>query len=230
MDKAGTAPILQDHASSSRGMDSSVRRTLWGAFGALSALIIILGLALTVLQTERKQEYRTVHTVQPLLDAVQDMDGATTQLLAASRGYTLRPHETQFLDQYDLAIRTFNRAAVAAVDAAREPRMQRQVTDFRREFEELKKLTDQQVTYVREDKPLNAMEFMLEASRLRRSSPDYAGTVQMLLGAQEAAELDRIAGVRQGLTLMLVVVTLVLVVILGFTIWRIEKSLAASIN
>jgi signal transduction histidine kinase len=231
MDKAGTASILQAPVSGSRGMDSSVRRTLWGAFGALSALIVIsLGLALAVLQTERKQEYHTVHTVQPLLDAVQDMDSATTQLLAASRGFTLRPHDTQFLDQYDLAVRTFNRAAVAAVDAAHEPRMERQVTDFRREFGELKKLTDQQITYDREDKPLNAMEFMLEAARLRRSSPDYAGTVQMLLNAQEAAELDRIAGVRQGVTLMLVVVTLVLLVILGFTIWRIEKSLAQSIN
>jgi signal transduction histidine kinase/PAS domain-containing protein len=212
-------------------MDSTVKRTLWGAFALLSALIVIsLGLAVAVLQIERKQDHRAAHIEQPLLGAVREMDESTAELLAASRGFTLRPHDTQFLAQYDAAVRTFNRAAATATSAPNDPVSMSQVKGFKAEFEDLRKLTDQQIAYSREDKPLNAMEFMLEAARLRRSAPDYAGTLQTALVSQQAAEVYRISGMRQGVTLMLVVVALLLVAILGTAIWRMQESLGASIN
>src|ERR1043166_2680613 len=99
-------------------MDSSIRRTLWAAFSVLSALVLFgLGLTLSVLQIEKRQEYQAVYASQPLVDAVDDMDTATAYLLAASRGYTLT-RETQFSERYDNAVRVFDRAAATAIDDA----------------------------------------------------------------------------------------------------------------
>lgn len=208
-------------------MDPSIRRPLWSAFAALSALIIIgLGLALTVLQAERRQESRVVRAVLPLLDSVQDMDRATVQLLAASRGFTING-ESQFLEQYDTAISAFNRALTRAEMAATNDRMRQYVLQFRHTFEEIRGVTDQQLRAPTREL---ALAMMSEASRLRRSAPDYAGLVQQYVDQHEAEEVERISGIRQGLTVMMIVLTGVLIVVFGYTIWRIEQSLAASIN
>src|SRR2546423_1426367 len=96
-------------------MDSAIRRTLWGAFAALTALIAIgLSLALVVLQASRRQEYRIVHGSEVLLDSVQDMDEDVLAIMAAARGYQLT-QQTQFLQQYDDAIRDFDKSALTAV-------------------------------------------------------------------------------------------------------------------
>jgi PAS domain S-box-containing protein len=212
-------------------MDSSIRRTLWGAFATLSALILVgLGLTLAVLQVERNQEYRAVYGLQPLLASARDMDEAIAQLVSASRGYLLAPRETQFLDQYDLAIRKFIRASAAAREVRADPLIQPQVTSLQAEFEGLKKLTDQQIRLARENRQAEAMPLMLEVAQLRRSSPDYIGMIEQAVNAEEARQIDRITTLRQGLTLMLVVVGLVLVVIFGSAIWRVQQSLVGSIN
>jgi signal transduction histidine kinase/PAS domain-containing protein len=210
-------------------MDSSIRRTLWGAFAALSALILVgLALTLAVLQVERRQQYRAVHGTQPLLKSVGDMDAAIIQLLGAARGYTLQPNETQFLDQYDSAVRNFTSASADA--DADDPIVQNEIANLRHELGALKTLTGRQIQLTREGRLAEATLGMLEAARVRRGAPDYADMVEKALKNEQTRQLDRIATFRQALSLILVVVGLVLVVILGFTIWRVEQSLAASIN
>ena len=82
-------------------MDSTIRRTLWGAFAALALLALIgLALTLTVLQVGKRQEYRIVHGSEPLMDAVNTMDEDIITMLAAARGYQLTGN-TQFQQQYD---------------------------------------------------------------------------------------------------------------------------------
>ena len=55
-------------------MDSTIRRTLWGAFAVLT-LLVAIGLTLTILilQTGKRQEYGIVHGSEPLIDAVQQI-------------------------------------------------------------------------------------------------------------------------------------------------------------
>src|SRR5262249_38586936 len=161
------------------------------------------GLAMSVLQIERRQEARVVNTIQPLLDSIQDMDTATMQLLAASRGYTLAK-ESSYLDQYDAAIRNFNKANVQAQEVAVEPRHQQSGADFRREFETIRSGTDQQIIAARDNKLELAAMFMSEAAKVRRSSPDYAGLVEQSLKKSETADLQRIFNVRQSLTALLI--------------------------
>ena len=82
-------------------MDSTIRRTLWGAFAALALLALIgLVLTLTVMQVGKRQEYRIVHGSEPLIDAVNTMDEDIITMLAAARGYQLTGN-TQFQQQYD---------------------------------------------------------------------------------------------------------------------------------
>ncbi len=211
-------------------MDPSIRRSLWGAFAALSALIIIgLGLALSVLEIERAHETRVVTTVQPLLDAIQDMDTATMQLLAASRGYSLT-HESQFLDQYNAAIHNFSKALDQANEAAVDPALLRYVVKYRDEFALLRSHTDAQLKYTTADQPEASLGEMKTAAQVRSSAPDYAGLVQAALTRKQGAEMERIRSVRQTLTLSLVVVTILLIAGFGYTMLRIERSLGASIN
>ncbi len=211
-------------------MDPSIRRSLWGAFAALSALIVIgLGLAFSVLQIEKAHETRVVTTVQPLLDAIQDMDTATMALLAASRGYSLT-HESQFLDQYNAAGHNFGKAFQQANDAAVDPAQLRQVVKYRDEFDSMRKHTDAQIEHTRSDQPELALQEMREAARVRSTSPDYAGLVQTALKNKQTAEIERIMSVRQTLTLSLVIITVLLIAGFGYTMLRIERSLTASIN
>jgi signal transduction histidine kinase/PAS domain-containing protein len=211
-------------------MDSSIKRTLWGAF-AILALLIAAGLVLTlaVLQIEKKQEYDAIHGSQPLINAVNDMDEAELTVISASRGFMLT-HESQFIDQYDTATRNFSRADLAAHDAVTIPRDEKLLSDFRRQFQEIKTVTDEQLRLEKAHLPAEALAKMAEATQLRRTSPDFAGIIEQAHGALQTRELDRINGFRQGLTLMLVVVGVVLIVILGYTIVRVEASLARSIE
>src|SRR6202043_2115929 len=75
----------------------------------------------------------------------------------------------------------------------------------------------------------NANEYMLEAARMRRSAPDFYGTLAEQHRRQEDAELDRISSLRQALTLLMVTVSLVIVLLGAYTMWRINQSLRASI-
>jgi PAS domain S-box-containing protein len=211
-------------------MDSAIRRTLWGAFAALTALIAIgLTLALIVLQASRRQEYEVVHGSEVLIDAVQAMDEDVLSIMAAARGYQLT-QQTQFLQQYDDAIRDFEKESATANQLARDARDAQLVSELRRHFREIRGLTDSQIELVREGKLGNAAETMLESARIRRSSPDYAGTLVEEHRRRQTTDLEQMSSTRQFLTLLMIIVAIVIVLIAAFAIARIEQSLEKSIN
>jgi signal transduction histidine kinase/CHASE3 domain sensor protein len=210
-------------------VDSTIRRTLWAAFAALTVLVTIgLGITVTILQIGKRQEYRIVHSSEPLVAAIQEMDQDIVAMLGAARGYTLTG-QTQFLQQYDDAIRDFEKKAAAAVQYANNSRDARLVSQLRQHFHDMKGLTDQQIEMMKQEKPGNANEYMLEAARIRRSTPDFAGTLADEHHRQQDLELEQLTGKRQGLTLLMVIVSIVILVVGGYAVWRIEQSLVGSI-
>src|SRR5581483_8300930 len=194
-------------------MDSTIRRTLWGAFAVLTILVAIgLSLTIVILHMGKQQEFRIVHTSEPFLDAVQQMDEDVVAMLGAARGYLLT-QQTQFLQQYDDAVREFEKQASAAMQLASSPRDEQMVGAFRRHFSDLKGLTDQQIVWTKENRAGNANEAMLEAARLRRSAPDFFGTLADQHRRLEAAQLEQISSLRQALTLVMLIVTIVIVLV-----------------
>jgi PAS domain S-box-containing protein len=211
-------------------MDSAIRRTLWGAFAVLTLLVAIgLGLTITILQIGKRQETRIVHGSEPLLDAVQRMDQDVVALLGASRGYLLTK-QTQFLQHYDDSVRDFEKQAVSATGLTASPQDQQLVAQLRHHFNDIKGLTDEQIALAKDDHIANANEYMLEAARIRRSTPDFAGTLADQHRRQQDVELEQLTNLRQSLTLVMVVVSIVIVLLGGYTVWRIEWSLRASIR
>src|SRR5947209_16411588 len=137
-------------------MDSSIRRTLWGAFAALGLLAAIgLVLTLTVLQMGKRQEYRIVQGSEPLIDAVRTMDEDTTTILAAARGYHLT-RNTEFEQQYDDAVREFEKASANAGQLATDARDLQIVSALRRHFTDIKGLTAAEIQATKDGKLDNA--------------------------------------------------------------------------
>ena len=98
-------------------MDSTIRRTLWGAFFVLTLLVAIaLGLTVSVMQIGRRQESRIVHGSEPLRDAVQTE--ARVQLPQLSMGmsgdYTVAIEEGATLVRVGTAIFGERRGKAAA--------------------------------------------------------------------------------------------------------------------
>ena len=211
-------------------MESSIRRTLWGAFVALTVLVAV-GLAVTVvvLQVVKRQEYRIVHASEPLLDAVQLMDQAIVAMLGASRGYLLT-QQSQFLQQYDDAVRQFEKQSATAAQLATSNRDAQLVSQLRRHFADIRGLIDRALVLARDGNGGNANEFMLEAARIQRSTPDFAGTLADEHRRSQSTQLDQMTGTRQGLTMLMVIGSIIIVVIAAYTVWRIERSLYGSIN
>jgi PAS domain S-box-containing protein len=211
-------------------MDSSIRGTLWSAFAVL-VVLIVAGVALTIgiLHLSDRQESRIVEGSTPLLDAIYAMNDATLMIMSAARGYALT-RQTQFLQQYDEAIRDFKKASANASQLATDPHDAQIVASMRKNFNEVKQLTDQEVTALREDRDANANEYMVEASKVYRAVPDYAGTMADEHQREERHDLARIGSMRTGLTLLMVIVSAIIIVLAAYLIWRIQQSLIASIN
>ena len=211
-------------------MDRAIRRTLWIAFAAFTALIAIgLTLALVVLRAGKRQEFQTVYGSESLLDTVQQMDEDILAIMGSARGYSLT-QQSQFLQQYDDAVRDFEKLSVTSVQLASEPRDAQLVSDLRRHFQEIRGLTDEQIGLTKEGKFGNANEYMLEAARIHRSTPDYAGMMVEGHRRRQASDFDRLTTSRQGFTLLMIVISIVIVVLAAFSIWRIERTLGTSIN
>src|SRR5689334_11231662 len=151
---------------SDRNMDSSIRTTLWAAYAAL-ILLVITGLAVTVgiLQSANRQDYAVVEGSAPLLQTANAMDDDTATMLSAARGSALT-QESAYAQQYDDAIRDFEKEAHAAIRLATEPRDAQMVSAMRKHFVELRQLTDRQMDLVRNGKLQNANEVMDEAARI----------------------------------------------------------------
>jgi PAS domain S-box-containing protein len=211
-------------------MDSSIRTTLWGAYAAL-ILLIIAGLAVTVgiLQSANRQDYRVVEGSAPLLKSLNAMDDDLNTMLSAARGYALT-QQTAFAAQYDEAVRDFEKSAAAAVRLATDPRDTQLIFVMRRHFVELKQLTDRQMDLVRDGKLANANEVMVEAARIRRATPDYDGMMGDEHEQRNRAELQRITGMRDALTMLALLIGVAIILIAAYLVSRVQQSLALSIT
>ena len=211
-------------------MDSSIRKLLWGAFATLAVLIAAgLSLTVTVLQIANHQEYRIVEGSAPLVDAMRQMDDDLDVIMGAARGFSLT-QQSVYLGDYEAAVRDFDRVAIGAAQLATEPRDGQLVSSLRRHFTEIRQLTDEQIALSKEDHLGNANEMMVEAGRLHRAAPDYAGTMAEEHSRQQRQDLRQMTGTRNGLTMLDVVVSLVIIAFAGYLVWRIKQSLIASIN
>lgn len=211
-------------------MDSSIRRTLWSAFAVL-VVLIGAGLALTIgiLHLSNRQEYRIVEGSAPFLDAVYAMNDDTLIIMSAARGFALT-RETQFQQQYDEAVRDFRKSSLRAAQLATDAHDAQLVSAMHKSFTEIRQLTDQEMTSTRESRDANANEYMVEAARIHRAAPDLAGTLADEHERDERNDLRRITGLRTSLTLLMVIVSAIIILIAAYLIWRIQKSLIASIN
>src|SRR3954470_12298272 len=143
-------------------MDSSIRSTLWGAFAVL-VILIAAGLALTIgiLHLANRQENRIVEGSAPLLDAVYAMNDDTIIMMSAARGFALSG-QTQFLQQYDEAVRDFKKSAANADQLAIDSGDKQRISSMRRNFIDIQQLTHRQMDAARDGHDLNANEFMSE--------------------------------------------------------------------
>ncbi|HEX9163942.1 MAG TPA: ATP-binding protein [Thermoanaerobaculia bacterium] len=202
---------------------------LWAAFAAL-ALFVALGVGLTIaiLQLEKREEYSVVQESRPLLDAMHVMDESIVQIISAARGYLLT-HESQFIDQYETAVRNFDTAASQAMQNADDPRDQQFVANLRRSFAEIRGLTDRQIALAKEGKSDNALEFMLETARLRRATPDYADMAVDQHRNTEARNLADMENLRQWVIVSIILLSIGLVAAAAIVVWRVEQALTGSI-
>jgi len=211
-------------------MDSSIRSTLWGAFAVL-VVLIASGLALTmgIMHIANKQENRIVEGSAPLLDSVYAMNDDTLTLMSAARGYSLT-RETQFQQQYDEAIRDFKKSSDKAAHVVTDLGDLQKIAAMRKNFTEIRQLTERQMDATRDDRNDNAKEYMVEASRIHRLAPDFAGAMADEHERDEHRELQRITSMRGGLTLLMVIVSAIIIVLAAYLIWRIQQSLLSSIG
>jgi len=210
-------------------VDSSIRRTLWGAFAALAILALIgLALTLTVLQSGKRQEYAIVHGSEPLIDDVNVMDEDTDMLLSAARGFD-QTRNPQFQQQYDDAVRDFEKANASALQLATDPHDVQLIGEQRRHFVDMKARTQAEMQLALQSHFSDATQMMLETARLHRSARDFSGTMLDAHRRRQAAELDRMTSMRLGFSMLMVGVTLIILIVAAYTVWRIEQSLRNSI-
>ncbi|HUO84090.1 MAG TPA: ATP-binding protein, partial [Thermoanaerobaculia bacterium] len=198
--------------------------------GALFLFIVVAtSMNIMVLQNEKRQQSRVGQVYEPLLESLMSMDSSIGSMLAASRGYTLT-QKTEFLAQYDEAIRNFQTTANAAFALATQPRDRELVQGMYDHFVELRKLSDQQIEL--SDPGGNysqAIERMLEAARIRRSAYDFAGAYTQKERVNRAAMREQLDNLRVAQTLLLVVVSLTILFLAGFLVLRIERNLDAQV-
>jgi signal transduction histidine kinase/PAS domain-containing protein len=211
-------------------MDSSIRSTLWGAFAVL-VVLVTAGLALTIgiMNLANRQEYRIVEGSGPLLDAVYAMNDDTIIMMSAARGYALT-QQTQFSQQYDEAVRDFKKSAASADHLAIDSGDKQRIASMRNNFMEIQQLTRREIDAAHEGHNLNANEYMVEASKIHRGAPDLAGGMADEHAREQRRELQRITGMRSGLTLLMVIVSAIIIGLAAYLIWRIQQSLIASVN
>ncbi|MBV9475778.1 MAG: GAF domain-containing protein [Acidobacteria bacterium] len=210
-------------------MSPSIRRMIWGAFLGLT-LLILAGVIMTlaVLRMEQRQEYQIVQQSRPYLDAVREMDDSLTTMVSATRGYVLTG-QTQFTQQYDDAVRSFQKAESQSTELAR-PRDHPVLDEFREHFSKVKKLTDEQIKLRDDGRPKDAADAMLSTAQLRRAAPDYEGLISDRIRSEQASALDRISSARQWVMITMVVLGLVLIAVSAMTAMRIEQRLGESIT
>jgi PAS domain S-box-containing protein len=211
-------------------MSPSIRRMIWGAFFGLT-LLILAGVVMTlvVLRLEQRQEYQIVQQSRPFLDAARDMDDSLTTMVSASRGYLLSG-QTQFTQQYDDSVRTFQKAETQATELARDPRDIKTLDDFRAHYVKVKAQTDHEIKLRDSGKTGDANLEMLDTAQLRRAAPDYEGLLSDRIRGDQANALERISSARQWIMITMVVLGLVMIAASAMTAMRVEQLLGESIT
>jgi PAS domain S-box-containing protein len=203
---------------------------LWGAFAGLTALTAgSVLVTIFILRMEQRQEFAVVQESRPLVDAVRLMDDALSRMLSASRGFMLT-QQTAFLQQYDDAIRDFDKGESLAVDLATDDRDMRLVNEFRRHFRQMREFSDRQLELTKEGQSTAAKEVMLDAAQERRAAPDFAGLLSDRIRGNQRDALEKMAETRQWLMLVMVVAGLAIITTSAFAASRIEHLLGDSIN
>jgi PAS domain S-box-containing protein len=211
-------------------MSPSIRRVLWGAFGALALLTAgAVGLTLAILSMEQRQEYQVVQQERPLLDAVRDMDESLSSMVSAARGFHLTG-QTAFLQQYDDAARSFDTAEETALQRVTDPRQRQILGEFRTHFVAMKELTDRQIEQVQEGRSSAARDTMLETIQLRRVAPDFAALIAERVRGEQTATLERIAALRQWVMMAMLLLGIIIIALAAFAMWRVEQILRESIT
>ncbi len=210
-------------------MSSSLRKMLWAAFAALALFVVVgVGITTAVLQLEKRQEYTVVQEARPLLDSVRVMDEAIVQMMSASRAY-LPTHETQFVDQYETAIKNFETAQALAAQTASTPRDQQLLAGLQNEYTQIRGIADRVMTSVREGRLDSALQLILDAERVRRAAPDYAGMLVEYHRHADVSAQNDLDNFRQWGIVAIVLLAISLVAGAAVVTWRIENALSRSI-
>jgi PAS domain S-box-containing protein len=207
-------------------MASSIHKMLWGAFAALTILVIAgVSLMLLVLQSERREETLIVRGSEPLIDAVQAMDSAVIQAVSSARGYVIN-QRSEFTQSYADAVRDFEKNYDAAKQLAVDPRDIKNVNDFKKHFDDIRGPMDKQVDATHNDDT----DAMLEVARIRRAAPDFAGMLTDRLRRQQSAQVDAMTMQRQWVMLLMVLIGVAIIASASVAIVRIERSIVGSIE
>jgi len=208
-------------------MASSIRKMLWSAFAALTILVAAgLSLTLLVLQTERREEARIVLGSEPLIDDLHAMDNDITTAVSAARGYVMT-QRSEFTQQYSDAVRDFEKSASHAKQIASDPHDIRDISDFKHHFEAVKAETDVQMDATHDERDQTAL---VEAAKLRREAPDYAGTLVERHRTLQSRAVDDMVSQRQWIMLLMVLVAVGIIASAAIGILRIERSIVGSIE
>lgn len=191
-------------------------------------LLTAAGVALTisVLRTEEANEHKIVEESRPLLDAVNTMDEAILTMVSAARGFVMTD-QTAYEQQYDDAVREYNRASDRAGDLASGTRHAQTIRNLNDHFKEVKELTDKQIEQGQND---NWANLASEIGRIRRVEPDHAGLLQDQLRAEQRQSLASISDTRQWVMLGMIVLGLAVIVVAAISALRIEQRLRESIT
>ena len=200
---------------------------VWAAFFGLT-LLTAAGVALTiaVLRAEQRAEYRLVEETRPMLDAVQVMDESLATMVSAARGFVLT-QQTAFEQQYDDAVREYDRAAQQAMELATADRHRRVIRDLNAHYRAVKELTDKQVEVNESD---SWQVHALETARLRRTEPDHAALLRDQVRTEQRDLLESLSANRQWVMMGMIGLGLIVIVIAAISAIRIEQRLRESIT
>jgi len=208
-------------------MSSSIHKMLWGAFAALTVLVLAgLGLTLLVLQTEQREESRIVFGSERLIDAINKMDDDVTAAVSAARGYVLTS-QSEFTQQYDDAVRDFDSEYASAKQVATDTQDEKDVRDFKRHFDAIRPMLEKQVDSVVDEQDKESVQ---EVAKMRRGVPDFVRTLTDRHRTKRARQLQDMTAQRQWIMILMVLISVAIVASAAVAIVRIERSIIGSIE
>ena len=211
-------------------MSPNIKRLLWSAFVGLALLTAgSVAITILILRVEQTEEYAIVQEARPLLDAVRAMDTSLNTMISATRGFLLTG-QTAFLQQYDDAVREFDKSDAVAGDLVRDSRDRALLVQFREHFRQVRELTDLEVQLRRQGREDAAKDVMLDVARLRRETPDYAGMLADRIRTEQRESRERLSGMRQWLMLVVVFLGIAILIAAAIAAARIQSMMGESIE